>query len=154
MNGLRLEEKKFSFNIVKQDKLFNFVKKNREMEFKYKSKSLRVEMTKGVNFKLTAIFECGDLEHIYSESLEVDFHDVIEYKELNDAEAEMRLVSELVESYEDDYLPCPECEGTGEVEVMSQCNVYPWGDCCGGCTEMAKCEECEGSQELLIELTF
>jgi hypothetical protein len=42
-------------------------------------------------------------------------------------------------------IECPNCEGTGIIEVRATCTVQPWSECCGGCMEDVECEECNGT---------
>ena len=47
-------------------------------------------------------------------------------------------------------IECPECEGEGTVyiDTSRSCNVYPIGECCGGCGHDVECEDCGGSGEI------
>ncbi len=43
---------------------------------------------------------------------------------------------------------CENCDGTGTIEVRAICTVYPYSECCGGCTDDVDCPECDGSGEI------
>lgn len=45
---------------------------------------------------------------------------------------------------------CTTCEGEGFVEHMKQCNVYPIGECCGGCTVDVDCLDCDGEGTVIV----
>jgi len=45
------------------------------------------------------------------------------------------------------YVICEECEGSGAVEIGPVCDM-PASMCCGGCTVICKCENCDGYGEI------
>lgn len=50
-------------------------------------------------------------------------------------------------------IECPECRGEGEVweDTSHSCNYQPWQECCGGCGDYVKCDECDGTGEIEID---
>lgn len=42
------------------------------------------------------------------------------------------------------YVICEECKGSGAVEIGPVCDM-PASMCCGGCTKLYECENCNGS---------
>jgi hypothetical protein len=50
-------------------------------------------------------------------------------------------------------IKCPDCEeGVAWVDTSYQCSVYPIGDCCGGCGYEEKCETCDGTGMVELEI--
>ncbi len=47
---------------------------------------------------------------------------------------------------------CEECQGEGQREYRSDCSL-PASNCCGGCSEISKCLDCDGTGELEIKLS-
>lgn len=45
-------------------------------------------------------------------------------------------------------MTCPNCDGTGTVEVVACTNSGPWQECCGGCGFLAACNLCGGSGQV------
>lgn len=39
---------------------------------------------------------------------------------------------------------CPECKGSGVIEIIGACNK-PASECCGGCVKEEDCDACGGS---------
>ena len=49
-------------------------------------------------------------------------------------------------------IECRDCEdGVTYIDTSHQCNVYPVGDCCGGCGYEEKCETCDGTGMVELE---
>jgi RecJ-like exonuclease len=39
---------------------------------------------------------------------------------------------------------CPECKGSGAIEIIGSCNK-PASECCGGCVKEETCDACNGT---------
>lgn len=44
------------------------------------------------------------------------------------------------------YTECPQCDGTGKVDVID-CG-FSASYCCGGCTKEEECDQCDGCGEI------
>ena len=48
---------------------------------------------------------------------------------------------------EEKYIKCENCDGTGRIEILGECD-NPASMCCGGCSSYSECDECNGTAEV------